>query len=513
MTMQRRSRGGGTFRWSASGRRRAVLVGVLACAATVALWVTASAQQQVDYSRLKPVLSGEIPRQVPDFPFAAFPLDTRPMFDTFMWQNFIAVMWPSRPEDHGEPYHPDDPAVFQQGYVNGLQPAFLGWKTANDLYPQDGSAPPAWDQPAGQSPCKNVPVDDRKPKLLSTTKFGTVADELNQAFAGPLIDQTGLLTRYEVRFNRVEYDYVRNNKYYNQASWPANGLPPIYFPASSRDQLGAIEVKAAWRDLARVEEQYRSRFFTVDAWAVQADSCKSTEPNGQGRIYDCTCRPIHAGLVGFHVNHKVDRFPQWVWSTFEQVDNLGEDPSTPPGMHPSYYEGKRANPADHPGYSYEPAAISATQEATAHLIPVNVTRLSAIPSTPAALPTTTINANYRALVKGSVWANYWLIGTQWSSLPAWPAQTPIQPPWSSTNQQDFGCEDGTPAVVGGMAFPACQVANITMETYHQLDSCQNCHQGAQRAGADFSWSLAQRAYVPPASTKKTLAPVRRFRKP
>jgi hypothetical protein len=480
-------------------RRRFLLVTGLAAGLIGALWATGSAQQQVSYSQLTPVLKGEIPRQVPDFPFAAYPLDTRPMFDTFMWQNFVAIMWPSRPEDHGEPYRPNDPAVFQRGYVDGLQPAFLGWKSAFDLYTQDGSEPAAWDQPSPQNPCKNVPDTDRKLKLVMTSKFGTTADELNQAFGGPLIDQTGLLTRYEVRFNRVEYDYVRKNKFYNQANWPANGLPPIYFPPSSRDQLGAIEVKVAWRDLSRVEEQYRSRFFNVEAWAVQADSCKSTEPNGQGRIYDCTCKPTRVGLVGFHINHKVDRYPQWVWSTFEQVDNLGEDPSLPPGMKPSYYNGAKANPADHPGYSYEPAPISSTEEASARLIPVNVTRLSAIPSTPTALPTTTINANYRALMKGTVWENYWLIGTQWSTLPASPAPTPIQPPWSATNQEDFGCEDGTPATVGGMAFPACQLANITMETYHQLDSCQNCHQGAQRAGADFSWSLALRAYSPPAT--------------
>lgn len=462
----------------------------------------ALAQQQVNYSALHPVLKGDMPRQVPEFPFAAYPIDTRPMFDTFMWQNFIAAMWPSRPEDHGEPYRPGDPAVFQRGYVDGLQPAFLGWKTADTLYPQDGSAPPAWESSGAPSPCKNASANDKRPVLINTTKFGTVADELNQAFAGPLIDQTGLLTRYEVRVNKIEYDYVRNNKLYNQANWPANGLPPIYFPASTPSQLGAIEVKAAWRDLSRVEPRFHSRFYNIEALTVQPGSCKSTLPNGQGRITDCTCSATRVGLVGFHIAHKVDRFPQWVWSTFEQVDNLGEDPSMPQGMKPSYYNGSRANPADHPGYSYQPAAVSAiTAPAAAASTPVNVTRLSQIPSTPTALPTTQINTNYRQLVAKTPWANYWLIGTQWSSLPAAPPQSPLQPPWSSTNTQDFGCEDGTPATVGGMAFPACQVANITMETYHQLDSCQNCHQGAQRGGADFSWTLLQRAYAPPSTPK------------
>jgi hypothetical protein len=466
--------------------------------ASCLLAATAQAQQQVDYAGLRPVLRGDMPRQVPEFPFAAYPIDTRPMFDTFMWQNFIAAMWPSRPGDHGEPYRPNDPTVFQRGYVDGLQPAFLGWKTANDLYPQDGSAPPPWDSDGALNPCRNVPRNDKRPVLINTTKFGTVADELNQAFAGPLIDQTGLLTRYEVRVNKVEYDYVRNNKFYNQANWPKNGIPPIYFPPSTLTQLGSIEVKAAWRDLSRVEPRFHSRFFNMEALTVVPGTCKSTLPDGQGRVTDCQCAATRVGLVGLHISHKVDRFPQWVWSTFEQVDNLGEDPSLPAGMKPSYYDGARANPADHPGYSYEPAAISAfSPAASAPYKPVNVTRLSQIPSTPAALPTTKLNSNYRALLAGTPWANYWLIGTQWSTSPAVPPQSPLQPPWANTNQQDFGCEDGTPATVGGMAFPSCQVANITMETYHQLDSCQNCHQGAQRGGADFSWTLFQRAFAGP----------------
>jgi hypothetical protein len=498
--------GGSSHSLSLWRRSRFVLLMV-----TCLLASAAQAQQQVSYAALKPVLRGDMPRQVPEFPFAAYPIDTRPMFDTFMWQNFLSVVWPSRPEDHGEPFRPNDPATFQRGYVNGLQPAFLGWKTANDLYPQDGSAPVAWDASSALNPCKNIPLDDKRPVLINTAKFGTVADELNQAFAGPLIDQTGLLTRYEVRVNRVEYDYVRSNKYYNQANWPKNGVPPIYFPASSATQLGAIEVKAAWRDLSRVEPRFHPRFFNMEALAVQPGTCKSTLPDGQGRVTDCQCSAIRVGLVGLHISHKVDRFPQWVWSTFEQVDNLGEDPSMPPGMKPSYYDGTRANPADHPGYSYEPAPVNAYAPSTAAQKPVNVTRLSQIPSTPAALPTTQINTNFRQLMAGTPWANYWLIGTQWSTSPTVPAGSPLQPPWAKTNQQDFGCEDGTPATVGGIAFPACQVANITMETYHQLDSCQNCHQGAQRLGGDFSWTLVQRAYsapVPPA----TPAQINRFKK-
>ena len=34
------------------------------------------------------------------------------------------------------------------------------------------------------------------------------------------------------------------------------------------------------------------------------------------------------GLVGLHIAHKTQHAPQWIWSTFEQVDNYkGPDPS------------------------------------------------------------------------------------------------------------------------------------------------------------------------------------------
>jgi hypothetical protein len=459
------------------------------------LLLQASAQQAPDYSQLRPTLNGNIPREVPAFPFSAFPIDTRPMFDYFMWQNFIALMWPA--DAHGTPFQPDNPAVFGK-YDAGRQPAWVGWKSAYDLYTGDGSAPPAWDQSNGESVCRNYPANDTRLMLIRFTKFGTVADELDQAFAGPLPDQTGLFTRYSIGVNRAEYDFIRDNQYYLRAKWPANGK--ITLPASSLAGVGSMEIKAAWRDLSKVPRQFWGRFYHVPALAAIPDTCRIEK--GTQRT-TCDCQPIEVGLVGFHIAHKTTNFPQWVWSTFEQVDNLGEDPTTPPEMQPSYYDpefykkhgGMRSNPPDHPGSSRVPGANDYDPT------PINVVRLSAIPSTPQGHSTTDMNKLYRALFKGTVWENYQLIGTQWSSLPSFAPQSPLN--------SDFGCEDGTLPAAGGMPFPPCQVANITMETYHQYDSCQNCHQGAQRAGADFSWILAIRAYAPPSAPK----PVFRFFKP
>ena len=47
----------------------------------------------------------------PDLP----PEQARPAFDRFAWQSFIALSWPADPARRGEPFEPDNPAVFRVG--------------------------------------------------------------------------------------------------------------------------------------------------------------------------------------------------------------------------------------------------------------------------------------------------------------------------------------------------------------------------------------------------------------
>lgn len=453
------------------------------------------------YKDLKPVISGQHLGEVPPQPFAASGVVKRPYFDYFNWQNFIALMWPSKVGSHGIPYRPQDKNVFGK-YSADLQPVWLGYKSAFDLFPQDGSKPIAWEKNNGTAVCRNIKPGDKRAVLISGSQFTSVADELDQAFGGPLPDQTGIFTRYEVRMNKVEYNYVRDNGYYNKSNWPSDG---VNFPAGNgNDVAGVIEVKAAWRDLRKVDKKFHHRFFTLDNVLVSIPETCTDKPNS---MIVCDCEATNVGLVGFHIAQKTPDFPQWVWSTFEQVDNLGEDPSSPKDMQPSYYDPElykkyphvlRSNPAAHPGSNRVPDAGDFNPE------PINVVRLSQIPDTPKPAvgetdySTTGMNKMYRDMLKGTVWEHYQLIGSQWPQLPSISAKTPTD--------NDFGCEDGTEVQAGGMPFPQCQLANVTMETYHQYDSCMNCHQGAQRAGADFSWILAARAYqstpkIAPQTTK------------
>jgi len=43
---------------------------------------------------------------------------------------------------------------------------------------------------------------------------------------------------------------------------------------------------------------------------------------------------VRVGLVGMHIAHKSKSSPQWIWSTFEQVDNLDVDPVAHPKLKP-----------------------------------------------------------------------------------------------------------------------------------------------------------------------------------
>lgn len=61
-----------------------------------------------------------------------------------------------------------------------------------------------------------------------------------------------------------------------------------------------------------MEKGEAARFLTTDA-------CLYDVKNGQQVHW----RHRKMGLVGFHIVQKTPSAPQWIWSTFEQVDNVG----------------------------------------------------------------------------------------------------------------------------------------------------------------------------------------------
>jgi hypothetical protein len=318
-----------------------------------------------------------------------------------------------------------------------------------------------------------VPPGQKVFILLS--KGDTTLDQINQAFSYPLIDQQKNYVSYEIRYNEGQYNFVRG-KDEDNTTWlylVKNLAPkePVQMPASTPPgTVGAMMLKAAWR--VKTDKDDVNRYYKVDAQVLDPTTGK--------------CNPQTMLLVGFHIAQKLQNFPQWVWSTFEQVDNVPADatPTPPPGGY-SFNNGTSA-PFTVNGYANRPPNPAPSVQPPDQRVPVQVMRLNPIPDTPKGASTRDVNAIYQSLLKGTIWQYYQLVATQWPSDPK--TFTPME-------------SGGVYPKDSGGAFQAGGVTNTTMETYFQAqadaagaggNSCMSCH---YRAGkADFSWGLLRRAH-------------------
>jgi hypothetical protein len=437
-----------------------------------------------------PVLSGDLPEDVQclgaEDPGCSVqgepqtPVEARPFFDNFSWQTFVALSWPSDPKDRGQPLSPGDLTVFEKPPAGSL-PVWLSYRTADDLF--DTAAPPPWDGAGGAAnPCD--PAGGHVFQML--TKSGTVFgdSDVNEAFSYPLIDQNRNYAYYDVQFNEVQYEFIREDELYLVQKLAA--AEPVTMPESvpggePPEADGSIMVKTAWRQLT--DDDREERYFTIPAQIVvpDEDGAKSED----GLAY--TCVPATMGLVGIHLVRKVDGFGPWIWSTFEQVDNVELPPHAPAGTEISFNNGTDT-PKTEGGWADRPPSKSPDLQPKDERVPVQVTRYNPMPDTPANCSTLGLNAVYQAALAetGTPWQYYKLIATQWPSRP-----------------DDFKLkEDGGiyPDNCGG-AFPANGVVNTAAETYVQSpadaagaggNSCMSCHYGAGQA--DFSWVLQLRAH-------------------
>jgi len=270
------------------------------------------------------------------------------------------------------------------------------------------------------------------------------------SLVGPLVAQPNshpTFVRFETAYNHAAFDFINS---------PTSTLPakPLYLRANLEATapvtfpVGAITIKAAWIEMARIANP--SRYYTRMAWVINPDGSVSK---------------ILVGLVGLHIVQKTITRPQWIWSTFEQADNVPESPSDQGPF----------NFNDGTGIPMPKANPDQINPLTNPPIIYNVTRTKVIHNS-----TQSTNSNYRAALAGTVWANYKLVMTQWPIqanqpvLPGTPVNTfPGAPP-----------NDSTP------------FSNVTMETFDQakiISGCMNCH--TQTKGAsDFVWSLEDHSF-------------------
>jgi hypothetical protein len=229
-------------------------------------------------------------------------------FDILSWQAFLALNWPA--DAHGQPQQPNDPKKVAD--TKGPR-VWNFWRSSSSIFLPDGATPSPWTESAASSQDPNAYT-----VKAAWRQHTTSADQNFQAFAGPLVDQNGKWARYESLVNHEEFDYIVQNELYSQDGQVAFSQRPadnqVDFPINDgHKKHGAIEIKLAWKELGNGDDP--TRFYTTKIKARISEPAKpgQTEPE---------TREFEAGLVGMHITMHTESSPEWIWATFEQIDNV-----------------------------------------------------------------------------------------------------------------------------------------------------------------------------------------------
>jgi hypothetical protein len=420
-------------------------------------------------------------------------------FLKFSWKAFLAMNWPAiwnfdraetAKQTRGLPDQtkligqgvPGDPTVWElyqpNWYIftpNNPPPSgFGGWN-------QDSVLPSACGQLMNTNAAKLTGAQKASLRMLSSlSKFDGMPGVTQANSSAPLIDQNGFYARYEIRTSFETFNYLVGNQFYLAS---AQENQTFSLPVQNGDHAGAIFLKAAWKVLSSDEEK-SGRFHTARAFLFTPSSHNVKE----------TCvGPVPVGLVGLHIVQKTASFPDWIWATFEQVDNTPADPTNPsnPATQDrwSFFENGSAKSMGAPKCPNSSSPCQDWQPTSSHRNdvtggPTQAIRFTPIPKSPNQPSLDQINQSAKNVLgqinPSSIWQFYQLVEAQWHPLDTAP----------------------------GTFFPSSHVANTTMETYTQKASCMACHGGATAADGQtssdltFELSLGWRPGVLPASRIK-----------
>ncbi len=405
-------------------------------------------------------------------------------FDIFAWDTFVALNWPA-----SSPGEPDPSRVIGDGKNGDNETVWESWKESFEIFLPNGAAPSAWGDP--RVPPAVCPTTDGRTRRVLTQlgkapldfvhrgPDGNVLDEFSNPFkGGPIIDQMGRFARFEIAVNETMFDHIVTNVLYSragqrqyalEAAKPGSqlpkhrGKPAVQFPygrIAKQDPddpsagVGSIMIKAGWMDLTGYDEEVVRTFHTKTGFVY-------TPAEKESGIEE-RCELKTMGLVGLHIAHKTCFAPQWVWATFEHVDNV---PTLDDVMldnlkdrynfykpHCTDCEPVNQPPADRPWNPNKGAK------------PSQIVRIDSIPK----LDPNAERLNelyHQALARlspDSVWRHYELISAQWPTR---------------TNRDECTTLRSNP---GGDPAPNF-LANTTLETYIQghtprvSSNCTDCH--------------------------------------
>lgn len=356
-------------------------------------------------------------------------------FDRYSWNVFVALNWPAQTGQRGQPdcsqpLGSSGPSVWQS------------YKTLDEIFLPNGQNPGPWNSPLETRSLSQINI--------AALKNTSVVGAIDQAVGGWLIDQRGNPTYYDIAANQTSYDYIVENNFYNADI--VSKAKDINFPNQ------ATEIKTAWRILTAQDDA--SRYLTMQAQVAQFD----TQGQPTGNTTEATL-----GLVGMHIIVKAPGYPQWIWSTFEQVDNVppkvknsdGTWSNQPQvGINYSYFDANApANSLNQSPCTWQQQGknlICTPKAGTSFQTPNPLDR-----TTPIITATAEVNAQYQQDLQNTLLKYYQLITTQRPKYPDNPSNPLGQP---------------TPAIS----------ANVTMESYIQPNSsCMQCHSMAQAVNSVY----------------------------
>lgn len=368
-----------------------------------------------------------------DMPAGAGPPD-QGTFEDFAWRSFVALSWPTGPDGT-----PDSTVTIGAG--GDAPTVWEDYKEAGEIFLPGGATPSPWGQRGALPPACRSLGGGPGPVVSMTSKVSALVAQFVEPFAGPVVAQDSSFARYAIHVNRAAFDFIVGDTLYRR-DVQRRRTTPIRFPGgiSSTDSVGAVVVKSAWKVLGPQDPV--GRFHVMDAY-VYTDSTATDPPS---------CTRERLGLVGFHIAHKTTTYPQWVWATFEQVDNV-EVPAGS-GLHPTFSDPDCNCPAREnqmPARPWNPDRPG---------VPTQVVRVTPI-DTGAVRANARWQAELAAVNAASPWQYYQLVGVQHPRNPA-------------------------DSIGFGAPYPQ-YLANAVLETYDQgsigrASSCIECHHRAATPG-------------------------------
>lgn len=379
------------------------------------------------------------------------PSKIQAQFDTEMWETFIALCWPADNlslETKGRITDKiDDRAIFEN-YSFNYDLFLLNLRDSTTDF-----KPVGWGKSDALDSQRRIRWNRDCPDLVALAKAQGITnmasllplDEFIQASNAakphvPLIDQNKKFVWSAVSYNEITFDFVLDNKLETIAGvlaarqkvnkeevhqvYKKKPQDTVYRDTifdqmvyNLEDKFGAMHLKTSWKILGKGDDP--SKFHT--AWA--ATLFKNVNFIDSKKV-SSQCDLVQVGLVGMHIALKTEDQSNFIWATFEHIDNCPEKGNIENKRYNFYNyaekDSKIPNTVPYPNENVNDHIVSKKdfyaapkwfnpRGDTDTIKSSQILREDPIPA-----GTQGINKIFQKALANTVWTNYQLVGTQWT---------------------------------------------------------------------------------------------------